>query len=176
MIFANNKNKFIIEFMKLIILLISVFSVCSSSSSANNNAIDADTSKIIFKGVDQKVAYETGRKIGEVSYSIKNNSNEELTLKLVGAFLIRGNNADPLEGGTIKIYAKNKYRKQKILVIKPKRSVQFKVFFEPFELFTGSNYSVRTILEVDGKRIRAESKIELYKEARNDKNRIKEKN
>lgn len=137
---------------------------------------EPDTSKIEFKGKDVKVSYLTQREIGEVEYTIKNNTDKEIKLKLVGAFVVRGKFADPLQGGKIKVFYQGKYRKMKYLVVKPNEEVEFTVFFDPFKIYTGSKYAVRTILQLEnGKRIKAEVNIDLYKQNIGDKNRMKEK-
>ena len=134
---------------KLIYTLAFILVTCFTFASQNM----ADTSKIKFKGKNQKVAYSSDRKIGEVEYEIQNLTDQDIRLKLVGAFLVRGKHADPLENGKISIFAKGKYRKQKFIELHPKQKVKFRVEFKPFQLYTGSDYTVRTILEVDGKRI-----------------------
>lgn len=129
-----------------------------------------------FSGKDRNVSYKTEREIGLASYTLQNNSKKEVKLKLVGAFLVRGKYADPLPGGKIRVFYKGKYRKQKFIVLKPGQKVEFEVAFKPFQIYTGSNYAVRTILQLpSGKRIKADAHFDLFKQNRVDKNRIKEK-
>lgn len=134
-----------------------------------------DTSKIKFSGKDMKVAYSIGRQVNEVTYTLKNGTKQELKFLLVGAYLVRGKHFDPLDNSKILIFAKGRYRKQKFIELRPGQEVKFTVKFKPFTLYTGTDYTVRTMLQVEGIRITEDVLIKLYKQSLNDPNRLKDK-
>ncbi len=152
---------------------IASFFLLISLLSFEGKAATVDTSKIIFTGENQKVTYKKNRKIGEAYFTLYNKTKEEVHCKLVGVFLLEGKSITPFPEGKIYIYAKNKYRKQEFIDLKPRQKVKFKVVFEPFTLYTGSRYRIRTILEVQKIRLKAEAGIEMYKKEKNDPNRFR---
>ena len=83
--------------------------------------------------------------------------------------------AEPLLKSRVYVYSKGKYRKQKFIIVKAGKKEKFKVIFQPIKIYTGTNYTIRTILDVDGIRLKSEAKVWQYKKPRIDKNRLKDK-
>ncbi|MEA3496465.1 MAG: hypothetical protein U9R42_10560 [Bacteroidota bacterium] len=158
---------------KIITLIIVTALLIQFNAFSQKNKID--TSQISFNGISKKVTYTKGRTIKEVEYFIKNNTDKDIKFKLVGAFSVGKRYAEPLMKSKIYVYSKGKYRKQKFIFVKAGKKEKFKVIFQPIKIYTGTNYTIRTILDVDGIRLKSEAKVWQYKKARIDKNRLKDK-
>lgn len=132
---------------------------------------EEDTGQIVFSARPYKIKYEVGRELESVPFVLKNNTDARITAKLVGAWLVRGESVEPLAGSKIKLYYKNDYRELVQIELAPGTFREFNIIFEPFEIFYGSQYRIKVLLEVNDQRYEATCDVKMYKQNRIDPNR-----
>lgn len=148
-----------------IILFLLFITLISYSFSSNPD------SNVIFKGINSKISYVRGRQLNEAYYFINNKSNAKIKVSISKAELIRGQSISELNGLLIK---DNQFPQgNSYIYINSGTEKKIRILFDPFILYEGSTYSIRSTITVDGKDYVATSLIELFRQVYSDKNKYK---
>jgi len=137
------------------------------------SATGADSSKVSFTGQHSRIKYTKNRQIKEASYTLKNNTNAEVTVKLGNVWLVRGKSEELLEKASFRYFQNNHTMKGNEIVLRPRQKMTVVCSFKPFTIYTGSIYTVRTEIYVGNEKYKAVSTFELYKLEKNDPNLLK---
>lgn len=132
----------------------------------------APDSQLVFKGVNSKISYTKGRQLSEASFFISNKSSSKIKIFISKVELIRGQSTTELNNLLIK---DNQFPQgNSYIYLASEAEKKVRILFEPFILYEGSKYTIRSTITVDGKEYVATSVIELFRQAYSDKNKYKE--
>jgi hypothetical protein len=147
-----------------------IISLLLFSSTVFPQASDTDTA-VIFKGINNKIAYSKTRKLNETYFIIINNSSKKIKVNAVKTELIRGNSTEQL---SLMLIKDNQYPNgNSYIYLNPRTEKKIRIKFNPVDLFEGSTYTIRATISVDGKEYVALSVTGLFRQAYGDKNKLK---